>query len=223
MYKYKDAQKSPVGWRFLSPTPFFLLLPLAFLFFIALNIVLAQMPVQGSVVLAQADAPAALPPPREVTADEVNTVAREIWCPLCSGVRLDACELKACDQMKEVIAIKLAEGEDTASIKAYFVEQYGPQVLGEPPRTGFNWLAWILPVVAVVAGGFFFWRTTQRMMQPNSAAAAALALDNSPPAQPVAPLTLNRGSAGTTPVQAQPIDEDEAYKQKLEEELAKYG
>ena len=77
-------------------------------------------------------------PSGEVTADEVNVVARELWCPLCSGVRLDACELKACDQMKEVIAIKLSEGEDTESIKQYFVGQYGPQVLGEPPREGFQ-------------------------------------------------------------------------------------
>ena len=104
-------------------------------------------------------------PSGEVTADEVNVVARELWCPLCSGVRLDACELKACDQMKEVIAIKLSEGEDTESIKQYFVEQYGPQVLGEPPAKGFNWLAWILPVVAVVFGGVFVWRQMGRMMR----------------------------------------------------------
>ena len=66
-------------------------------------------------VLAQDSPPSASG--SEITADEVNLVARELWCPLCSGVRLDACELKACDQMKEVIAIKLAEGEDTESIK----------------------------------------------------------------------------------------------------------
>jgi cytochrome c-type biogenesis protein CcmH len=76
---------------------------------------------------------------------------------LCSGVRLDACELKACAQMKDVISEKLAGGEDVSSIKNYFVAQYGPQVLGEPPLEGFNWLAWILPVLAMVAGGLFVW------------------------------------------------------------------
>jgi cytochrome c-type biogenesis protein CcmH len=99
--------------------------------------------------------------------------------------------------MKEMIAIQLAEGQDLESIKAYFVEQYGPQVLGEPPRSGFNWLAWILPVVAVVVGGVFFWRMTHRMVQPD--------------AQPVAS-TPQRG--GTS---------EEDYARKLEEELAKYG
>ena len=102
-----------------------------------------------------------------ITADEVNTVARDLWCPLCGGrLRLDSCELKACAQMREVIEIKLAEGEDAASIRDYFLEQYGPQVLGEPPRRGFNWLAWILPVVAVAGGGVFLWLRLQQMSRP---------------------------------------------------------
>ena len=70
--------------------------------------------------------------------------------------------------MKDVIAIKLAEGEDTESIKAYFVDQYGPQVLGEPPLEGFNWLAWILPVLAFAIGGVFVWRQMRRMMRSPS-------------------------------------------------------
>ncbi len=102
-----------------------------------------------------------------VTADEVNTVARDLWCPLCGGrLRLDSCELKACAQMREVIEIKLTEGEDAASIRDYFLEQYGPQVLGVPPRQGFNWLAWILPLVAVAGGGIFLWLRLQQMSRP---------------------------------------------------------
>ena len=150
-------------------------------------------------VLAQGDAPRA-GPNGEVTADEVNAVARELWCPLCSGVRLDSCELKACEQMKEVIAIKLSEGEDTESIRAYFVEQYGPQVLGEPPRSGFNWLAWLLPVAVVIGGGFFFWRMTHRLVRTSDPG------ESRPASQP---------APAQTP-------EDE-YARKLEEELANYG
>lgn len=135
--------------------------------------------------------------PEGVTADEVNEVARELWCPLCNGVRLDGCELKACDQMKDVIAIKLAEGEDVDSIRDYFVAQYGPQVLGEPPREGFNWLAWILPVVAVVGGGVYFWRKTQSMIRP----------------------AQDREVVAAAP----PATGEDDYERKLEEELAKYG
>ena len=111
-----------------------------------------------------------------ITADEVNTVARDLWCPLCGGrLRLDSCELKACAQMREVIEIKLAEGEDAESIRDYFLEQYGPQVLGEPPRQGFNWLAWILPLVAVAGGGVFLWLRLQQMAGPLRPAAAKVA------------------------------------------------
>lgn len=105
-------------------------------------------------------------PSGTISADQVNEIARELWCPLCSGVRLDSCELKACEQMKDVIAIKLEQGEDLDSIKAYFFDQYGPQVLGEPPLEGFSWLAWILPVVALIGGGYLMWSRMKMMVRP---------------------------------------------------------
>lgn len=138
--------------------------------------------------------------PTNVTADQVNEIARELWCPLCSGVRLDACELKACAQMKEMIAIKLAEGDDLDAIRTYFVAQYGPQVLGEPPWEGFNWLAWVLPFVVLAIGGYFLWNTMRRMVRPT----------------PVAPAT----TATTIKSSTEPEDE---YERKLAEELKRYG
>lgn len=133
-----------------------------------------------------------------ISADRVNEVARGLWCPLCSGVRLDSCELKACDQMKEMIAIKLAEGATEEEIKAYFLEQYGPQVLGEPPREGFNWLAWILPIVALVGGGLFLLIRSRRMIGGEAAHAPAAS-------DPSAPSTSQ-----------------DPYSQKLEQELSRY-
>jgi cytochrome c-type biogenesis protein CcmH len=143
----------------------------------------------------------------QVSPDEVNTVARELWCPLCSGVRLDSCELKACDQMKEMIALKLAEGEEPEQIKAYFVEQYGPQVLGEPPMEGINWLAWIAPFVAVAAGAVFVWVKARQMVRPAAPPATASARG------PVAHAAAN-GSGEST---------EDDYAAKLDEELANYG
>ncbi|MBX3053669.1 MAG: cytochrome c-type biogenesis protein CcmH [Caldilineaceae bacterium] len=130
-----------------------------------------------------------------ITADQVNEVARGLWCPLCNGVRLDACELKACEQMKEMIAIKLAEGTSEEEIRDYFAEQYGPQVYGQPPAEGFNWLAWILPVVGLLGGGLFLWYGIRRMIQPQ-------------PATPTA-----------RPQTAAQADD---YSQKLEQELSRY-
>jgi cytochrome c-type biogenesis protein CcmH len=145
---------------------------------------------------SQDDAPAT--PVATAGQNAVNDVARQLWCPLCSGVRLDACELKACDQMKEQIGQKLAAGEDVQSIKNYFVAQYGPQVLGEPPLEGFNWLAWLLPVIVVVGGGLFVWSRARGMMRKT----------------PVT-TTASNNSAAATPA-------GDNYSEKLEEELKHY-
>ena len=158
--------------------------------------VLLALAIGGVVAAQSSDTPSATVAPG-VTADDVNDVARRLYCPLCSGVRLDACELKACMQMKDMIAQKLSEGEDFAQIRDYFVEQYGPQVLGEPPRQGFDLLAWTLPVIVLVVAGVFFWRRTRGLVQR-------------PAPQPV---------DAATPAD---VDEDD-YERRLEEELAKYG
>ncbi|MEZ4681681.1 MAG: hypothetical protein R2932_46460 [Caldilineaceae bacterium] len=87
---------------------------------VMLAIVLALTWVSTFAAYAQSDtpvAPSATVDTSSISADQVNEIARSLWCPLCSGVRLDACELKACEQMKEVIAIKLAEGEDLDTIR----------------------------------------------------------------------------------------------------------
>src|SRR5512139_3877439 len=86
------------------------------------------------------------------TPNEINAVAKELWCPLCNGVRLDNCELQACIQMRELISQKLAAGESEGQIRAYFVEQYGDVVLGAPSGQGFNLLVWVLPALVAVVG-----------------------------------------------------------------------
>lgn len=110
---------------------------------------LCVMSIVMAVVLALLASPALAQTP---TPNEINAIARDLWCPLCNGVRLDNCELQACIQMREVIAEKLTAGESKEQIKAYFVQQYGDVVLGQPSREGFNLIAWIFPVLAAVVG-----------------------------------------------------------------------
>lgn len=119
------------------------------------------------VVLAGAPALAQTPTP-----NEINAVARDLWCPLCNGVRLDNCELQACTQMREVIGQKLVAGESKDQIKAYFVEQYGDVVLGAPSQSGFNLIVWLFPMLAAVVGlGWMAylvhtWRQRRPAVQP---------------------------------------------------------
>lgn len=102
--------------------------------------------------------------------DRMYDIARELWCPLCSGVRLDACELQACVQMRAEIRQLLAEGRDAEWIVAYFEEEYGPQVHGQPPLRGFPSLAWLVPAVTVVGLGIGAGLRTRRAVQQRRSA-----------------------------------------------------
>lgn len=95
--------------------------------------------------------------------DEVTQVSKELYCPLCPGVRLDTCDLPLCDQMREVIREKLAAGETKEQIKVYFVEQYGQVVLGVPSKRGGALLVWVLPfLVVLMAGGGVYYHLARR-------------------------------------------------------------
>ena len=93
-----------------------------------------------------------------VTDDEVNEIAKDLFCPVCESVPLDVCPTQACADWRELIRTQLAEGKTKDEIHDYFARQYGDGVLADPPKRGFNLILWILPVVAVLGGGIFFWR-----------------------------------------------------------------
>jgi cytochrome c-type biogenesis protein CcmH len=84
--------------------------------------------------------------------DDVNRIASQLFCPVCENVPLDECQTAACDQWRELIRQKLAEGWSDQEIKDYFVTQYGDRVLGAPPRRGANWLLYVLPPLVFLAG-----------------------------------------------------------------------
>jgi len=99
--------------------------------------------------------------------DDVNEVAKQMYCPVCENIPLDVCETKACVQWRELIREKLAEGWSEKQIKDYFVLQYGDRVLAEPPARGFNWLVYILPPVLFVIGAVILIVVLKRMRKPS--------------------------------------------------------
>ncbi len=92
------------------------------------------------------------------TDDEVNAIAKQLYCPVCENVPLDVCPTQACAQWRETIRLKLAEGWTERQIKDYFVEQYGARVLATPPAEGLNWLVYVLPPVAFLIGAAIVFR-----------------------------------------------------------------
>lgn len=118
---------------------------------------------------------------REVTDDEVNEIARELYCPICESTPLDVCPTQACEDWREIIRTKLSQGETEQQIKDYFVDQYGPRALAEPPREGFTLAVWIIPIAAVIIGGFFFTRYL-RGIQTAASTSTSVTQESSQPA-----------------------------------------
>lgn len=96
--------------------------------------------------------------PNAPTDDEVNAIAKQLYCPVCENVPLDVCGTQACAQWRDLIREKLADGWTEDQIKEYFSNQYGDRVLAEPPARGFNWLVYVIPPLVFVAGAVFLYR-----------------------------------------------------------------
>lgn len=101
------------------------------------------------------------PTPIPVTDDQVNAIAKQLYCPVCENVPLDVCGTQACAQWRALIREQLSKGWTEEQIKQYFAEQYGARVLAEPPRQGLNWLVYIVPPLAFIAGAYLLFRGFQ--------------------------------------------------------------
>jgi cytochrome c-type biogenesis protein CcmH len=109
-----------------------------------------------------------------VTDDEVNDVAKDLYCPVCESTPLDTCPTQACADWRELIRTQLSEGQSKEEIYDYFARQYGDGVLAAPPRRGFNLVLWFFPVAAVLVGGFFFSRFLRNLRATGNSPAAVV-------------------------------------------------
>ena len=88
----------------------------------------------------------------QVSDDQVNAIAKQLFCPVCQNVPLDVCGTQACADWRAEIRSMLAQGKSEQEIKDYFSSRYGQRVLATPEARGLNLLVWVLPIVGVVAG-----------------------------------------------------------------------
>ena len=86
------------------------------------------------------------------TDDDVNRVAKKLYCPVCPNTPLDVCETQACKDWRAQIRDELTQGWTEQQVIDYFVAQYGERVLAEPQRKGFTSLVWLLPIIGTLLG-----------------------------------------------------------------------
>jgi cytochrome c-type biogenesis protein CcmH len=98
------------------------------------------------VLLALLVVPAARADERHPTLTELEG---EVMCPVC-GTTLDQSESPAAQQIKRLIAARIAAGDTKSQIKARLVSEYGQAILAAPEHKGFGLLAWWLPIAGIV-------------------------------------------------------------------------
>ena len=101
------------------------------------------------VTLAQDDNP---PPTGEVTDDDVNAIAEQLYCPVCDNIPLDVCGTQACADWRDEIRRMLEQGHTEEEIKTYFADRYGRRVLATPDARGIDIVVWVLPPAGVLVG-----------------------------------------------------------------------
>jgi cytochrome c-type biogenesis protein CcmH len=109
-------------------------------------------------------------PDSEVTDDDVNRVARELFCPICENTPLDVCETQACEDWRELIREKLAAGQSDQEIITYFAEIYGERARATPTTRGLSVVVWVAPVIGAIVGVAYFARLLRRWLARGSAA-----------------------------------------------------
>jgi cytochrome c-type biogenesis protein CcmH len=89
----------------------------------------------------------------------------EVMCPICHTT-LDQSNSAAAGRIKAFIVRRIKAGDTKSQIKRELVDQFGPAILAEPPKHGFDLLAWLLPIVGILGGGlvigFAAWRWSRR-------------------------------------------------------------
>jgi cytochrome c-type biogenesis protein CcmH/NrfF len=102
----------------------------------------------------------------------------QVMCPVCHTT-LDQSDSQAARQIERFIAKKIAACRTTQQIETALVRNYGPAILAEPSHSGFDLVAWWLPIAGVLVGAillaFGVWRWSRgRDDEPPATAASGL-------------------------------------------------
>jgi cytochrome c-type biogenesis protein CcmH len=103
----------------------------------------------------------ALAPTASAACPTVADLEDELICPTCKTT-LDQSDAPVARQIKALVARRVAQCASKEEIKDELVADFGPAVLAAPPREGFHWLAWLLPLAGLLAAAgvisVFVWR-----------------------------------------------------------------
>lgn len=89
------------------------------------------------------------------TGQRFDRLGHNLMCECgCNQILLE-CNHVGCstsEQMRQELKLSMQRGDKDDVVLAGFVAKYGPPVLSAPTTTGFNRVAWIMPIVVFIAG-----------------------------------------------------------------------
>ncbi len=86
-----------------------------------------------------------------ITDDQVNAIAKKLYCPVCENITLDTCGTAACADWRDEIRQELQQGRTEQQIIDDFVQRFGDRVVGTPEDTVLRALSLVTPWV-IIAG-----------------------------------------------------------------------
>jgi len=75
----------------------------------------------------------------------------EVMCVEC-GTALNVSTSAVADQERAFIRRQIALGKDKQEVKAALVDEFGPGVLADPPSSGFDLAAYLVPALLALLG-----------------------------------------------------------------------
>jgi cytochrome c-type biogenesis protein CcmH/NrfF len=101
----------------------------------------------------------------ETEAQRAARIEAVVRCPSCIDVSVAQSQETTAVAVRHEIEQLVARGESTAHIEQTLVDQYGQNILLEPPDSGGFAVIWIVPIVlaagALVVVGVLFWRRSR--------------------------------------------------------------
>ena len=94
-----------------------------------------------------------------------KALGQKLMCVCGCNQILTACNHVGCQyshKMLQELDQLVARNDSDDLILQAFVQEYGPTVLAEPPTKGFNWAAWIVPIVVPIVAIFLVWQVVRR-------------------------------------------------------------
>ena len=98
-----------------------------------------------------------------------HQLASQLMCPVCDGQTIDGSNAQIAQDMRAKVYELLKGGDSNDEIREYFIIRYGEGILAAPPRTGFNLIAWIVPMIIVTGGIGTVLLTIKNMRRSNMA------------------------------------------------------